>query len=104
MNLKQIKTKLFPVVKFISIPLITSGMGLELWNIQTVITNSQLPVFLNPALILAHVALSAHFLESIIAAYYAPSKDKIAFQYAVYTFFVGTVGLIELFDHDAQKD
>jgi hypothetical protein len=50
------------------------------------------------------VALSAHFLESIIAAYYAPSKDKIAFQYAVYTFFVGTVGLIELFDHDAQKD
>lgn len=45
MNLKEIKTKLFPIVKFISIPLITSGIGLELWNIQTVITNSQLPVF-----------------------------------------------------------
>ncbi|MFM7407867.1 MAG: hypothetical protein ACKO3K_14735 [Cuspidothrix sp.] len=104
MKLTNIKTKLFPIVKIISIPLITSGIGLELWNIQTVLTNSQLPTFLNPALIIAHLALSAHFLESIIAAYYAPSKNKISFQYAIYTFFVGTVGLIELFDHDPQKD
>jgi len=101
MNLKDIKIKLFPIIKIISIPLITSAMGLELWNMQTSITNNQLPTILTPALIIAHFALSAHFIEAIIAAYYAPSRNQTSIKYAVYTFFVGTVGLLELWEnHD----
>jgi hypothetical protein len=103
MNIKNFKTPLFTIIKIISIPLITSGIGLELWNIQTLTTKSQIPALLNPVLLLAHIALSAHFLESIIAAYYAPSKNKMPLQYAVYTFFVGTVGLLELFNNHEEK-
>ncbi|MTJ08343.1 hypothetical protein [Anabaena sp. UHCC 0204] len=103
MNLKDIKHKLFPIFKIISIALITSSIGLELWNIQTSITNSQLPNILTPALIIAHVALSAHFIEGIIAAYYAPSRNQTSIKYATYTFFVGIFGLLELFDNDEEK-
>nr|WP_042490756.1 hypothetical protein [Anabaena sp. PCC 7108] len=104
MNLKDIKQKLFPIIKIISIPLITSAMGLELWNIQTSITNHQLPSILTPALMIAHFALSAHFIEAIVAAYYAPNRNQTSIKYATYTFFVGTVGLLELFDNDEEKE
>ncbi|MBD2386541.1 hypothetical protein [Cylindrospermum sp. FACHB-282] len=99
MNLHDIKKKFFPVIKVISIALITSAIGLELWNIQALTTNSQLPSILNPALIIAHLALSGHFVEGIIAAYYAPSKNQIPIKYGTYTFFVGTVGLLELWEN-----
>jgi glucan phosphoethanolaminetransferase (alkaline phosphatase superfamily) len=104
MNLKDIKQKLFPIFKIISIILITSAISLELWNIQTSITNSQLPSFLTPVLILTHVVLSAHFLEALIAAYYAPTRNQISIKYAAYTFFVGIFGLLELFDNDQEKE
>ena len=105
MNFKDIKIKLFPIFKIISIILITSSIALELWNIQTITTNDQLPIanILNPALILAHIALSAHFIEALIAAYYAPARNQISIKYTVYTFFVGTVGLLELFDNNEEK-
>jgi len=100
MNLKDIKQKLFPIIKIISTTLITSAIGLELWNMQTSITNNhQLPSILTPALIIAHIALSAHFIEALIAAYYAPTRNQTAIKYAVYTFFVGTVGLLELWEN-----
>ncbi|MTJ46802.1 hypothetical protein [Dolichospermum sp. UHCC 0259] len=103
MNLKDIKEKLFPIFKIISIALITSAIGLELWNIQTSITNSQLPSILTPPLIIAHIALSAHFLEALIAAYYAPERNQISIKYAAYTFFVGIFGLLELFNNDQEQ-
>lgn len=99
MNVKDIKTQLFTIIKFISIPLITSAIGLEIWNIQTSITNNQLPSILTPALILAPIVLSAHFVEGIIAAFYAPSQNHNPIKYATYTFFVGTVGLLELWEN-----
>jgi hypothetical protein len=104
MNFKDIKIKLFPIFKIISITLITSAISLELWNIQTSITNSQLPTILTPALMIAHFALSAHFIEALIAAYYAPSQNQTAIKYATYTFFVGIFGLLELFDNDQEKN
>ncbi len=42
--------------------------------------------------------MASHFIEAIIAAFYAPSRKKMPIQYATYTFFVGTIGLLELFD------
>ncbi|HEY9666326.1 MAG TPA: hypothetical protein V6C91_05945 [Coleofasciculaceae cyanobacterium] len=44
------------------------------------------------------MAIAIHFVEGFIAAYKAPSRKKMPFQYGTYTFFVGTVGLLELFD------
>jgi hypothetical protein len=99
MNLKDIKPKLFTIIKFISIPLITAGIGLEIWNIQTIISHNQLPIILNPVLILAHIALSGHFVEGLIAAFYAPAQNHNPIKYAIYTFFVGTVGLLELWEN-----
>lgn len=99
-DIKNIKSKLFTIIKFISIPLITSGMGLEIWNIQILTNNSQIPNLLNPILILVHIALSAHLIEAIIAFFYAPAKNQNPIKYAAYTFFVGTVGLLELWENN----
>ncbi|AVH65995.1 hypothetical protein CDG77_03455 [Nostoc sp. 'Peltigera membranacea cyanobiont' 213] len=100
MNLKFIKKNIFPFVKVISTVLITSAIGLESWNIYAVLTNSNVPSSLNPIFWIERFAMTCHFIESIIAAFYAPSIKKIPIQYAIYTFFVGTIGLLELFDRD----
>ena len=77
MSLKDIKEKLFPVIKVISIVAIATAIGLEIWDIQALTTNNHLPIILNPVLIIARLALSAHFVEGIIAARYAPAKKII---------------------------
>ncbi len=100
MNLSSGIKNLFPFIKVISTVLITSAIGLELWNIQAVITNTHLPSSLNPVFWLERFALIAHLLEALIASYYAPTKNKMPIKYGTYTFFVGTVGLLELFEKD----
>ncbi|MEH2012840.1 hypothetical protein [Nostoc sp.] len=98
MDFKFIKRNIFTFVKIISTVLITSAIGLESWNIYAVITNSHLPSSLNPIFWIERFAMTSHFIESIIAAFYAPSRKKMPIKYATYTFFVGTIGLLELFD------
>ncbi|MEH1872743.1 hypothetical protein [Nostoc sp.] len=100
MKLKLIKRYIFPFVKILSTILITSAIGLESWNIYAVITNTNLPSSLNPIFWIERFAMTSHFLESIIAAFYAPSRKKMPRKYATYTFFVGTIGLLELFDSE----
>jgi type III secretory pathway component EscS len=102
MNLKDLKEKLFSVIKVISIVAIASAIGLELWHIQALTSNNHLPIILNRVLIIAHFALSAHFIEGIIAAFYAPGKNYQPIKYGIYTFFVGTIGLLELFSADPR--
>ncbi|MEI1377062.1 hypothetical protein PQG02_10330 [Nostoc sp. UHCC 0926] len=98
MDFKFIKRNLFTFIKIISTVLITSAIGLESWNIYAVITNSHLPSSLNPIFWIERFAMTSHFIEGIIAAFYAPSRKKMPIKYATYTFFVGTIGLLELFD------
>ncbi|WP_375510193.1 hypothetical protein [uncultured Nostoc sp.] len=98
MKLKLIKRDIFTFIKIISTVLITSAIGLESWNIYAVITNTNLPSSLNPIFWIERFAMTSHFMESIIAAFYAPSRKKMPIKYATYTFFVGTIGLLELFD------
>lgn len=86
MHLKDIQQKLFSIIKLISIALITSAIGLEIWDIQSLITNSHLPNSLHPVLIIARFALSAHFVEGLIAAFYATSKNQMPIKYGTYTF------------------
>jgi hypothetical protein len=96
MSLKQ--KKLFTVIKVISIFFIASAVGWEVANIYAILTNQKLSSSLNFIFWIERFALVAHLIEGIVAASYAPSKRKAAIQYGTYTFFVGTVGLLELFE------
>lgn len=73
-----------------------SAIGLELWSMYAKLTEAQVPNLLNPVFWVTRFALAAHFTEGLIAACYAPSKQKHPIQYGIYTFWVGTVGLVEL--------
>lgn len=98
MNSSPIKIKLYSFIKVISVIFITSAIGLELWHIYALLSNSTIPSILNPVFWIERLALGSHLIEGIIAASYAPSREKMPLQYGTYTFFVGTVGLLELFD------
>lgn len=90
------KSIFFPLIKCLSIVLITSAIGLELWHLQPVAVQSQ-QIAIPPLVFwVARFALIAHGLEGIVAAIYAARQQRSPFFYAIYTFFVGTVGLVEL--------
>lgn len=93
------KKNLF-AIKIISTVLMTGAIGLELWNIYAVTHQLQIPSSIKPIFWIERVVVGAHLIEAIIAAFNAGSKDKIWYKYSVYTFFVGTIGLMELFDEE----
>lgn len=95
MLLNQLKI-IFPIIKVISTILITSAIAWELGNIYASFINLKIPSSFAPIFWVGRFALTAHFIEGIIAAFYAPAKDKHPFSYGIYTFFVGTIGLLEL--------
>ncbi len=98
MNANPIRIKLYSFIKVISVIFITSAIGLELWHIYALLSNTTIPSILYPVFWIERFALGSHLIEGIIAAFYAPSRQKIPLKYGTYTFFVGTVGLLELFD------
>ena len=90
--------RLLTTIKILSTILITGALGLELRNLyalQSQMTPLDLPF---PLLWIGRFALVAHFLEGMIAFIYAPSRNQSAIASGIYTFFVGTVGLVELFE------
>ncbi|MDJ0677367.1 MAG: hypothetical protein QNJ36_18640 [Calothrix sp. MO_167.B42] len=89
-------------IKLISTVLILGGMGLELWNISTKFIHTQIPDNLHIIFWFERFAISAHLIEGMVAAYLAPQRNKIPWKYAAYTFFVGTVGLLELFEPEKK--
>jgi hypothetical protein len=100
MSLKFINKNTFTFIKIISTVLITSAIGLESWNIYAGLTNNNIPSNLNPIFLIERLAMTSHLTLSIIAGFYAPSRKKMPIKYATYTFFVGTIGLLELFDQE----
>jgi hypothetical protein len=95
--------RLLTTIKILSTILITGALGLELRNLyalQSQMTPLDLPF---PLLWIGRFALVAHFLEGMIAFIYAPSRNQSAIASGVYTFFVGTVGLVELFELQGTK-
>ncbi len=92
------KPKLFNSIKWISTILISGAIGLEIWNLYVEFAGSKISNLLNPVFWLGRIAISIHFIEGLLASIYAPSKQKQPIQYGIYTFFVGTVGLAELFN------
>jgi hypothetical protein len=83
-------------IKVISTVLISSAIALELWNLCT--HGFDRFESLMPIVWFERFALVAHGLEGVISAFLAPGKGEKPIPYAVYTFFVGTIGLWELFD------
>jgi len=97
MNLSDIGQKIAGFIKIVSIVLITGAIGLELGKIFGLLNTNEIPNNFTPIFAIARFALIAHLFEGIVAAIYAGSKNKLPFKYGIYTFFVGTVGLVELF-------
>ena len=92
------KQKTSILIKTTSTILITGALGLVLWNIYLHLQNTSLPTQLNSVFWIGIIALIAHAIEGLIAAFSANSRQKNPFTYGIYTFFVGFVGLQELFE------
>ncbi|MDJ0599815.1 MAG: hypothetical protein QNJ37_13345 [Crocosphaera sp.] len=84
------------LVKIVSTGLISVAILWELGNIYATLNNWQVSNNLNWIFWIDRIALISHGIEAIIAAYYARLQQKNPLQYSIYTFFVGTVGLLEL--------
>lgn len=97
--LNMMKKNLF-AIKILSTVLMICAIGLEIGNIYAVLNQITVPSSIKPIFWIERVAVLAHLVEAIIAAFSAASKDKIWYKYSVYTFFVGTIGLMELFDKE----
>jgi len=78
----------------------TGAIALEAWNFYAGLTYLPVPSSLTPVFWVERFAVSAHLIEGAIAAYFAPSRNKLPLQYGTYTFFVGMVGLLELFSNE----
>jgi hypothetical protein len=94
----------FLPIKVISTAIILSGVGLELWNIATNLTDAEIPSYLHVFFWFERFAMTAHLMEATVAAYFASRKNQTPWKYAAYTFFVGTVGLLELFESESEQE
>ena len=84
------------VVKVLSTGLITAALGLELGNLTAHFFGINPFADFTIAFWIGRIALVIHAVEGAIAAAYAPSRQRSPLSYSIYTFFVGTVGLVEL--------
>ncbi|NER28317.1 MAG: hypothetical protein F6J89_11945 [Symploca sp. SIO1C4] len=100
MLLKKTNKQVISIIKLLSTVLIVSAIGLDIWNLCAAFTNQVIPSSLHPILWVGNFVVVIHFIEGIIAAFYASSTRQIPIQYGAYTFFVGTVGLLELFEEN----
>ena len=89
---------LIQAIKIISTLLISGAIMLEAWNLITHFLDRTLPDLFKWVIIIARVALISHLIEAIVAGFSAKERGKNPLKSAVYTFFVGTVGLLELRD------
>ncbi|NJR18346.1 MAG: hypothetical protein HC785_23290 [Calothrix sp. CSU_2_0] len=101
---------LIQFIKILSTVVITSAVILETWfyipelfrNLGILFLDRNISTLLEPRLLnliigVGGLAITVHFIEAVIAAFYAASINKNPLQYGIYTFFVGTVGLLELY-------
>ncbi|NEQ83311.1 MAG: hypothetical protein F6K26_24805 [Moorea sp. SIO2I5] len=97
------KKQLFYLIKITSTILITCALCLEIWYIYLELSDGSLPSKLYAALWLGSIAIISHLIEGVIAAFKADSCDKNPITYGIYTFFVGFVGLWELFNPTSES-
>ncbi|MEY2984873.1 MAG: hypothetical protein RLZZ568_1490 [Cyanobacteriota bacterium] len=88
------------LVKVSACVVVSGALGLELWNI---LTQGDRYSEWSMVFALARFVLISHGIEAIIAGFFAPAKGKSPLNYGVYTFFVGTISLIELFQQSPRN-
>ena len=91
-SFQSIKT----LIKIVSTILISGAILWEVGNLYAAFNHWQISNNLNWIFWIDRIALISHGIEAIIAAYYTRLQQKNPLQYSIYTFFVGTVGLLEL--------
>lgn len=97
-TLFKLDPKFSSFIKVLSTALISGALGLELWNLYTPIQGFAVLFYIE------RFILISHGIEAAIAVFYAASRNQSPLKYSIYTFFVGTVGLVELFQPpDAQE-
>lgn len=96
------KHTLFLLIKGVSIVLITGAIGLELWPMLSQLTQSPRPPLPIAVFWVTRFALIAHGVEALVAAVVAIRQQRSPIFAAIYTFFVGTVGLVEQVTADAS--
>lgn len=89
---------LIQAIKITSTLLISGAIMLEAWNDISHFLDRTLPDLFKWVIIIGRVALISHLLEAIVAGFSAKNQGKNTLKSAVYTFFVGTVGLLEVLD------
>ncbi len=102
MNLKSLNPNLVQGIKIVSTILIFNAMGLELWNLYAVFSHQVIPSFIQILVVIAHLALLSHFIEGLIAGFHVFPKGGNYIKDGIYTFFTGTVGLLELWESESK--
>lgn len=92
---------LIPVIKVVSIVLISAAIALELWMISTGTDLRLRSSFWFWLITLERFALVAHAIEGTVAAVIAPSRQRSSLWAWLYVFSVGTVGLQEVWQAPA---
>ncbi|WP_072620832.1 hypothetical protein [Spirulina major] len=92
------------LIKILSTLLILSALGLEAWHLYAAVVGMAVPAGLTPIFWLERFAIAAHLVESGIAIALSPSRGQHPIPAALYTFFTGFVGLIELRDRPRLTD
>ncbi|MDJ0729607.1 MAG: hypothetical protein QNJ33_06390 [Crocosphaera sp.] len=92
------------VIKIFSTCLISVAILWELGNLYATLNNWQISSQLNWIFWLDRIILISHGIEAIIAGYYARLQHRNPFQFSLYIFFVGTVGLLELKIGQTRKE
>jgi hypothetical protein len=99
---QEIKQNIFPLIKVTSTLLISGAIGLEGWRLLMLPISEETLNVLTPIFWIGRLGMAAHLIEALIAALYAPSRGKNPLRYSLHTFFVGTVGLVELFEQTSR--
>jgi hypothetical protein len=85
------------LIKIVATVVITLAIIAELANIYRRLYGDYIPSNFILLFWLGRLVLMAHFIEGIIAAISAHKQEKNFLIYGIYVFFVGTLGLLELF-------
>ncbi len=91
------RKQIFFAIKWTSTLIIASAIGLELWKFYGGVIETPMSIII-PISLFGRFALTIHCFEAVIAYIYAPASQKPPIQYGIYTFFAGTIALVELFD------
>ncbi|MBW4623246.1 MAG: hypothetical protein KME17_28295 [Cyanosarcina radialis HA8281-LM2] len=98
MNWKSLPPQLLSAIEIVSTILMAGAIALELGNFYYQSTFDQRLDSLYPILAIARFAMACHLVEAVISTFYASKRHQTPIKYAIYTFFVGTVGLLKISD------